>query len=75
MKRVILQLMRDLIDENIDEDSRLGNPDAWDSLAHLVLISELEAKFDIFFTDEEIEKSIVFLDLLGILKRKVGEVK
>ncbi|MGY5852946.1 MAG: acyl carrier protein [Candidatus Thorarchaeota archaeon] len=40
--------------ENITDDLRRKDYEPWDSMAHLVLISEIENVFGILFEDEEV---------------------
>ena len=40
--------------EKITDDLRRKDFEAWDSMAHLVVVSEIENEFEIFFEDEEV---------------------
>ena len=53
-----------LIDEAkiVDELSREDLQD-WDSMTHLVLVSDLEQEFDIIFSDDEVTKIASIGDL------------
>ncbi|MHA2033938.1 MAG: acyl carrier protein [Candidatus Thorarchaeota archaeon] len=44
----------------------------WDSMAHLVLISEVENEFGIFFEDEEVVDIWTVGDLRKIVASKLG---
>lgn len=59
-----------LIDrDELTDDLRRKDYEPWDSMAHLVLISEVENAFGIFFEDEE----IVDIWTVGDLKRRLSE--
>ncbi|TFG33116.1 acyl carrier protein [Candidatus Thorarchaeota archaeon] len=44
----------------------------WDSMAHLMLISEIENEFEIFFEDEEVVDIWTVGDLKKILNQKMS---
>jgi acyl carrier protein len=44
----------------------------WDSMAHLMLISEVENQFEIFFEDEEIVEIWTVADLKEALTKKLS---
>ena len=46
--------------------------EGWDSMSHLVFISEVENKFAIHFTTTEILKVRRLGDLMDIIERQVG---
>lgn len=52
-----------------DEISR-KDAEAWDSLAHLMLINEIEATFEVSFSDDDIVK----INSIGDLKSKLREL-
>jgi len=52
-----------------DEISR-KDAEAWDSLAHLMLINEIEATFEVSFSDDDIVK----IDTIGDLKDKLRKL-
>lgn len=55
-----------LLDESeIKDDLSRKDLESWDSLAHLMLINEVEAIFNITLSDDE----IVAIDTIGDLKR------
>ena len=54
--------------EKITDDLRRKDFEPWDSMAHLVLVSEIENEFDIFFEDEE----VVDLWTVGDIKKVLG---
>ncbi|MEM2141975.1 MAG: acyl carrier protein [Candidatus Thorarchaeota archaeon] len=61
-----------LIDrERISDSLRRKDFEPWDSLAHLVLISEIENAFGVLFEDEEIVDIWTVGDLRRVLKAKL----
>ena len=58
------------VDESaLNESFTFKDIDAWDSLTHLTLISELEAAFDVMFETEDILHFGGYLNGMEILKR------
>jgi acyl carrier protein len=56
----------------IKDDLKRKDFEPWDSMAHLMLISEVENEFEIFFEDEEVVDIWTVADLKKILKQKVS---
>lgn len=58
------------VDESsLNGDFTFKNVDAWDSMTHLTLISDLEAAFDVLFESEDILHFGGFLNGIEILKK------
>ena len=57
----------------ITDDSSPDNIELWDSLRHIHFVSALEEKFDIEFTDNEIEEMHNFKLIKSILNQKISE--
>lgn len=55
--------------EILNENFTFKDVDAWDSVAHLSLISELEDEFDIMFDAEDILHYGSYLNGIEILKK------
>lgn len=75
MDDILLEILSKvlLVDkENITDDIRRKDHEAWDSMAHLVIISEVENAFDIFFEDEEVVDIWTVGDLRRVLSQKTG---
>lgn len=62
----ILLLRADQLDDSI----RRKDYEPWDSMAHLVLISEVENEFGVFFTDDEVVEIWTLGDLRRVLATK-----
>ena len=69
-KEQYIRVFTDLfgVDEaELNESFTFQNVDAWDSMTHLTLISELEATFDVLFETEDILHFGGFLNGMKIL--------
>ncbi|MGY5864182.1 MAG: acyl carrier protein [Candidatus Thorarchaeota archaeon] len=54
--------------DKITDDLRRKDYEPWDSMNHLILITEIENEFEIFFEDEE----VVELWTVGDIKKVLG---
>ena len=59
-----------LQESQVSDDISRKDSEAWDSLAHLMLINEIEATFEVSFSDDD----IVEINTLGDLKQKLREL-
>lgn len=64
----VLQLER----EEINDDIKRKDFEPWDSMAHLMLVSEIENEFEIFFEDEEVVDIWTVGDIKNLLKQKLA---
>lgn len=62
-----LQIDEDRLTENISRETY----EPWDSMAHLLLISEMENEFEVFFEEEEILNMRTIGDIREILMNKL----
>jgi acyl carrier protein len=58
--------------DEIKDDLKRKDFEPWDSMAHLMLVSEVENEFEIFFEDEEVVDIWTVADLKKILKQKIA---
>lgn len=58
--------------DEIKDDLKRKDFEPWDSMAHLMLVSEVENEFEIFFEDEEVVDIWTVADLKKLLKQKVS---
>ena len=75
MKNDIKKVMASvfLVDENeISDDISQSNFEKWESLQHLMLIVEIESKFDVSFEPEEILEMISLELIEKYLVQKLG---
>ncbi|TET13844.1 MAG: acyl carrier protein [Candidatus Thorarchaeota archaeon] len=62
-----------LLDTNeLTDDLKRGDYEPWDSMAHLVLISEIENEFGIFFEDDEVVDIWTVADIRSLLSKKIS---
>jgi acyl carrier protein len=54
--------------DKITDDLRRKDFEPWDSMAHLIIVSEIENEFEMFFDDEE----VVDLWTVGDIKKVLG---
>ncbi len=58
-----------LIDQaKIIDDLSREDLEEWDSMTHLVLVSDIEQEFDIIFSDDEVTSILTISDLKNSLK-------
>jgi len=58
--------------DEVTDDLKRKDFEPWDSMAHLMLVSEIESEFEIFFEDEEVVDIWTVADLKKILKQKIA---
>lgn len=62
-----------LIDKDkITDDLRRKDFEPWDSMAHLVVVSEIENEFEIFFEDDEVVELWTVGDIKKVLSTKLS---
>ena len=59
-----------LQESEVNDGISRKDAEAWDSLAHLMLINEIEATFEVSFSDDDIVK----IDTIGDLKDKLRKL-
>ncbi|MGQ4912592.1 MAG: acyl carrier protein [Candidatus Thorarchaeota archaeon] len=67
----ILSAVLNIDKDQITDDLRRKDFEAWDSMAHLMIISEIENTFEMFFEDEEVVDIWTVGDLKRILSEKL----
>jgi len=69
LKEILSKVL--LLEEaEINDDVSRKDVESWDSLAHLMLINEVESAFGVFLSDED----TVEIDTIGDLKRKLRKL-
>ncbi|MHA2352895.1 MAG: acyl carrier protein [Candidatus Thorarchaeota archaeon] len=58
--------------DKITDDLRRKDFEAWDSMAHLVIVSEIENEFEMFFEDEEVVDLWTVGDIKKVLSSKLS---
>ena len=72
----LTEIFRMVFDDDsieIRPDMTANDVDGWDSLSHVNLITTIEAKFNILFTQKELLKQRNVGDLLADIEKKVAE--
>ena len=64
----VLLLDKDKITDNI----RRKDFEPWDSMAHLLIVTEIENEFEIFFEDEEVIDIWTVADIKKVLNNKLS---
>ena len=67
-------IMGDMLGIGIDEvnsETAFEQTPSWDSLAHINLVSALEAEFDVTFSIQEIEAMLTYDDVLATVSAKL----
>ena len=59
-----------LQESQVNDDISRKDSEEWDSLAHLMLINEIEATFEVSFSDDD----IVEIKTIGNLKHKLRKL-
>ncbi len=63
-----------LLEKNeIKDDLRRKDFEPWDSMAHLLIVSEIENEFGIFFEDEEVVDIWTVGDIKELLTKKLQD--
>ena len=68
--RAIVAKVFDIRPEDVTDQLERGKLEVWDSLNHLLLISEIENEMKVQFTTEEVLEINTFKDLREILSKK-----
>jgi acyl carrier protein len=70
MNPYIEKVMKSLLMVNeIKPNMKFGDPKKWDSLSHLVLISEIMDHFQVYLTDDEVKEMTTIPGLGNVLRR------
>lgn len=57
-------------ENNINDELAFSDIDSWDSMSHMMFITQIESAFDIMLDGEEIADMKTVEDLKSILERK-----
>ena len=70
MLNKIISSIFGISEDKINDDLLRENTSEWDSFNHLLLINELESKFNINFTIQETESITSVSNIINLLKSK-----
>ena len=73
MKNEIKEIMRNILKVEISDDSNRQNIDVWDSFNHLDILVNIEKKYGISFSTEEMAEINSYEDIYRIVKSKTDE--
>jgi len=65
-------IIETILNTPIEDVVKVGIPVTWTSLSHLLIITEIEHKYEIWFTDEEIVQAITLKRLLELIGEKTS---
>ncbi|MFW9788412.1 MAG: acyl carrier protein [Candidatus Thorarchaeota archaeon] len=58
--------------DQITDDLRRKDFEPWDSMAHLIIVSEIENEFEMFFEDDEVVELWTVGDIKKVLASKLA---
>lgn len=70
MEEKILEILKNVLETDVDTNCSQDNCDAWDSMKQLDLVVELESEFDISLEPEEIGEMKSFRDVVNLVSKK-----
>ena len=73
MENKVKEIMAEVFvckEEDINIDTKKDDLDNWDSLQHLLFVSQLESELGLKFTPEEINQMNGFAEIMEIIKNK-----
>ena len=70
MEDKILDILRKVLELDVDANCSQDNCDTWDSMKQLDLVVELESEFDISLEPEEIGEMKSFRDIVSLVEKK-----
>lgn len=72
MEDKILEILKNVLEMDVDTSCSQDNCDAWDSMKQLDLVVELESEFDISLEPEEIGEMKSFQDVVSLVNKKTA---
>jgi len=70
MKDKIINLISEVLETSVDENSTKDNTDNWDSLNHVKLILELQDTFDIKISTKDIDKLLSAKEIINYISKR-----
>ena len=71
IKKIFLDVFTNLNDENFDWNAKQEDYSNWDSFAHLELMTDIEAKFNIKISPEDALSIRTALDLSKLVQSRI----
>jgi acyl carrier protein len=72
MKTEIIDLVSEVLECEVNEDTAKENLENWDSLNHIRIILELKEKYDIEIPAEDIDKLLSVKNIIRYISEKTG---
>lgn len=76
LKNEVRKIIADILkvdEKTIQEDTAIGDIPSWDSLNQIRILAEVEAKFQIQFTPDDLIEMEDFLDIVEAVKLQIGK--
>lgn len=70
MKEKVINIAKEVFQSEVNEHSKIGDFDSWDSLGQLNLFMALESELDVKFSHEEIIDSDSVEKIVTLIKSK-----
>lgn len=70
MEENIINIASEIFDCTITKDSKIGNPEAWDSLGQLTLFMAIESELGIKYTPDEVIENNSIESIVNLIKSK-----
>ena len=74
MKNKIIQIEKKMFNDEINIDSKIGDPQIWDSLGQLNLFMTIESNLNIKFSIDEIIQSDSIRKIVKLIENKTKEI-
>ncbi len=75
--KVLEEIVQDVLDVENKEiftlaiDSKIEDYDEWDSLAHINIITQIEAVYEIRFSLDDVESFVTILDIISAINSRM----
>ena len=74
MENKIIQIAKEMFNDEINIDSKIGDPQSWDSLGQLNLFMAIESNLNIKFSIDEIIQSDTIRKIVKLIENKTKEI-
>lgn len=74
MENKIIQISKEMFNDEINIDSKIGDPQIWDSLGQLNLFMAIESNLNIKFSIDEIIQSDSIRKIVKLIENKTKEI-
>ncbi|MBA7536950.1 Acyl carrier protein [subsurface metagenome] len=70
MKDNIINLINEVLETAVDENSTQDNSENWDSLNHIRIVMELQDKFEIKIPEKDIDKLLSIKEIIKYVRNR-----